>query len=306
MVSTLPTLTLLALLVASIPNLTSAQSPPGGALELGLRQRADTAFSSSDWTAAVDLYTRITELAPEDATAWFRIGLATLQAEGDSADAIAAFEAAIERGYAEAPALFGIARAHAIDRQGIAAIEQIERLADFGPSRGIAQRLETGAEFAPLRNVPRFQTALARIIPCNTPEYRQFDFWLGSWEVQNPQGQVVGRNTISELSDRCILFEDWEGTSGHKGLSLNYFDPRDRTWNQIFRDNTGNIAAWPDLKGGFLNGSMILESPTGIEPRSRWIWTKISEDKVRQMAESSGDGGETWTVIWDSYYIRQD
>jgi hypothetical protein len=25
---------------------------------------------------------------------------------------------------------------------------------------------------------------------------------------------------------------------------------------------------------------------------------------VRQMAETSSDQGETWTVVWDSYYVR--
>ena len=31
--------------------------------------------------------------------------------------------------------------------------------------------------------------------PCKArPEYRQFDFWVGEWDVQNPQGQTAGTN----------------------------------------------------------------------------------------------------------------
>src|SRR3970282_1522072 len=26
--------------------------------------------------------------------------------------------------------------------------------------------------------------------PCSAPEYRQFDFWLGEWEVTNPSGEI--------------------------------------------------------------------------------------------------------------------
>ena len=41
--------------------------------------------------------------------------------------------------------------------------------------------------------------------PCSAPEYRQFDFWLGEWEVQNPQGQVVGKNGHVITSIRSLV-----------------------------------------------------------------------------------------------------
>lgn len=140
--------------------------------------------------------------------------------------------------------------------------------------------------------------------PCSAPEYRQFDFWIGQWEVQNPKGQVVGKNSITQRLDGCLLLEEWESVRGGKGLSINYYDDRDGTWTQTYRDSSGKIATWPDLKGGFRDGSMILESVPGDHPMSRWVWTRIDKNKVRQMAESSEDGGKTWTVVWDSYYVR--
>ena len=141
--------------------------------------------------------------------------------------------------------------------------------------------------------------------PCTADEYRQFDFWLGDWEVQNPQGQVVGENTITSRLNGCMLTEEWESVRGGQGFSINYYDNVKGTWTQTYRDSTGNIAQWPDLVGGIQDGKMVLESVPGAEPMARWIWTPVEKDKVRQMAEVSNDGGETWQVVWDSYYVRK-
>lgn len=141
--------------------------------------------------------------------------------------------------------------------------------------------------------------------PCSAPEYRQFDFWIGKWEVQNPDGKVVGKNTIRKRLDGCMLTEEWEGVAGGKGFRINYYDDQQDTWTQTYRDNRGRIASWPDLVGGVRDGAMVLESVAGGEPMSRWAWTPISKKKVRQMAEVSEDGGQTWKIVWDSYYIRR-
>ena len=38
--------------------------------------------------------------------------------------------------------------------------------------------------------------------PCSTPEYRQFDFWIGDWVVYTPAGQIAGTNKIEQVSGR--------------------------------------------------------------------------------------------------------
>jgi hypothetical protein len=35
--------------------------------------------------------------------------------------------------------------------------------------------------------------------PCTAPEYRQFDFWIGDWEVRSAQGRVLGHNRITSI-----------------------------------------------------------------------------------------------------------
>jgi hypothetical protein len=156
-----------------------------------------------------------------------------------------------------------------------------------------------------LRSQARYDELVIRLTPCASDEYRQFDFWLGTWEVVSPQGQALGANTITASLDGCMLIESWESASGgQKGMSIYYYDRVEGTRTQIFRDNSGNIAQWPTLTGGLVDGAMVLESPPDSEPRTRWTWTAEADGRVRQMAESSCDDGESWSVIWDSYSVR--
>ena len=46
--------------------------------------------------------------------------------------------------------------------------------------------------------------------------YRQFDFWIGDWEVFNPQDQRVGSNRIDKVLGGCALHESWRGGTGHR------------------------------------------------------------------------------------------
>src|SRR5579885_2705911 len=34
--------------------------------------------------------------------------------------------------------------------------------------------------------------------PCSTPEYAQFDFWLGDWDVTVPGGKPAGHNLVTK------------------------------------------------------------------------------------------------------------
>src|SRR5262245_23301808 len=44
-------------------------------------------------------------------------------------------------------------------------------------------------------------TSISQAIPCGAPENRQFDFWIGDWQVHKPDGSFAGMNRIT-LEDR--------------------------------------------------------------------------------------------------------
>ncbi|HCT54101.1 MAG TPA: hypothetical protein DF712_16765, partial [Balneola sp.] len=63
--------------------------------------------------------------------------------------------------------------------------------------------------------------ALSQQAPCASEEHRQFDFWVGEWEVKNPSDQVVGSSKIELVSNKCALLENWTNAAGLGGKSLN-------------------------------------------------------------------------------------
>jgi hypothetical protein len=49
---------------------------------------------------------------------------------------------------------------------------------------------------------------------CSTPEHRQFDFWVGEWDVAMPDGKHAGVNTITREHGGCLVREQWRGEGG--------------------------------------------------------------------------------------------
>jgi len=143
--------------------------------------------------------------------------------------------------------------------------------------------------------------------PCSAPEHRQFDFWIGEWTVTNPQGQPAGNSVITTTLDGCVIHEHWQSaSSAYTGNSYNIYDAARKVWHQSWVDNSGLLL---QLDGQFEDGKMILvgERPAadGGSVFNRISWERISADKVRQLWESSSDGGKTWAVQFDGMYVRE-
>jgi hypothetical protein len=140
------------------------------------------------------------------------------------------------------------------------------------------------------------------------PEHRQFDFWLGEWEVRSPEGKVVGHNRVTRLFDATGLREEWAGASGLRGTSLNLYDAARGRWHQTWIDSSGTVLL---LDGGLRDGTMVLvgESPADGDPeatvRHRISWSLIDgdPDQVRQHWETSADGA-SWETAFDGRYRR--
>lgn len=142
--------------------------------------------------------------------------------------------------------------------------------------------------------------------PCAAPEYHQFDFWAGDWEVQNPSGHPVGTNLVTVEQDGCLLVEHWKSGRGiGTGSSFNYYDIRDKKWHQLYINNSGNAGEFPAMAGELNDGRMVLLSEMNNGKQSRWTWYTLAPGKVRQMAEETNDGGKTWAVTWDSVYVKK-
>jgi hypothetical protein len=144
----------------------------------------------------------------------------------------------------------------------------------------------------------------AKPAPCSAPEYRQFDFWLGEWEVRGPAGKVAGQNTITSTHGGCVLFENWKGAGGVTGSSFNVYDPAKKKWRQMWVDGTGGIL---DLEGALVDGRMVLASAPASKSDAvnRITWERLPDGRVRQLWETSSDGGATWKTSFDGYYTKR-
>lgn len=132
-------------------------------------------------------------------------------------------------------------------------------------------------------------------LPCTGPEHSQFDFWVGSWHVELPNGKPAGTNRIAKINNGCALLEEWTGAIGTNGKSLNMYDSERKVWHQTWVDTDGTLLV---IEGKFENGSMRMGNAS-----NRITWTPSKDGNVRQLWEQSTDSGKTWKVAFDGKYI---
>jgi hypothetical protein len=137
--------------------------------------------------------------------------------------------------------------------------------------------------------------------PCDSPEHRQFDFWVGDWKVMLPDGKHAGDNRIDRILDGCALHENWTGASGGRGFSYNAYDRDRKVWHQTWVDKQGTLLL---LEGTFSDGRMVLQGVQG-KALNRITWTPGKDGSVRQVWETSADQGKTWQVAFDGRYQRK-
>jgi hypothetical protein len=152
------------------------------------------------------------------------------------------------------------------------------------------------------------QTAPApKLAPCSAAEHRQFDFWIGQWEVFTPDGKKAGDNRIEAIESGCALLERWSGRGGFTGTSLNSWDAGARRWRQHWVDNQGGLLR---LSGQLEGQRMVLgaaephSDKPGVMVRERITWMPQADGSVRQLWERSEDEGVTWSTVFDGRYVR--
>jgi len=139
---------------------------------------------------------------------------------------------------------------------------------------------------------------------CPGPEFRQFDFWVGQWDV-TVQGNPAGTNIITREEQGCLIHEHWTGAKGGTGQSFNFFDASTRQWNQVWVDNSASSLR---LSGTFADNQMrltgVAPGPDGKPQQQRLTFFKNADGTVRQLWETSSDGS-SWQVAFDGLYRRK-
>lgn len=166
--------------------------------------------------------------------------------------------------------------------------------------------LSAGSALAQTAAAPPMAQALPRV--CDKPVYRQFDFWVGGWDVYvTGTERKVGRSLIEKLYNDCVLRENWDSPRrGFTGGSLNMYDDAAGTWRQTWTDAVGE---WTDYRGQLVGGEMRFlaretDRATGAPILRRMILTPSPDGTVRQRVEESPDQGVSWRTSTDLTYRR--
>lgn len=149
--------------------------------------------------------------------------------------------------------------------------------------------------------------------PCSDSLHRQFDFWVGDWEVYGKNGQKAGESQVSIILDSCIILEEWTSASLNRGIryagkSFNTYNRSTGQWQQTWVDNVGGTTEF--LKGGFADNMMRFETlPYQVSADTfairRLSFFHLGPDRLRQLGEISRDGKGTWTTEYDLEYRRR-
>lgn len=271
-------------------------------------EEANGYFQAQEWVKAAAAYEAIVAQDTTNMQARWRLGSALRQSE-QYAQAIEVYTRLAPVGGPFARVNLG--ELYALMGETDKSIAWLDQAVAGGFSN--QQYLANSVALAALQDDGRFSEILEQADqnarPCEFSEiHRQFDFWVGEWDVFTPQGQQAGTNSIQKDEQGCVLVEHWIGGGGGTGMSINYYDPGKEKWVQQWVASGGGLI----YQEGGLNeeGAMFLEGTLtplrGQESQLRGTWTLLPDGRVRQFYEQSTDGGMTWLTWFDGYYVRKE
>lgn len=138
---------------------------------------------------------------------------------------------------------------------------------------------------------------------------RQFDFWLGEWDVSWDEdgAQRTGTNRVELILDGKVILENFDGRPAmdFQGKSVSVYDQTIGRWRQTWVDSAGTYL---DFLGDFVDGRMLLQREGVFEGQSvlqRMVWYDITPENLQWNWERSRDSGATWELTWHIDYRRR-
>ena len=143
---------------------------------------------------------------------------------------------------------------------------------------------------------------------------RDFDFWLGSWQVHNWrlrerlggsdeweefEATSVARPLLDGLGNEDEFRTDHDG--GFIGMSFRFFDPAARRWSIYWADSRRPGVLDPPVFGRFDGDIGVFEGQDTFAGRPivvRFTWSGVTTPTPRWEQAFSADGGLTWETNW--------
>jgi ketosteroid isomerase-like protein len=134
-------------------------------------------------------------------------------------------------------------------------------------------------------------------------EHKQFDFWIGDWDVFESERTTRSAHIrVERILDNCVLWERYEDPTGLRGESFSIYDSGRKRWQQTWVTNRGQLLT---MSGQLQGGEMVLLgdglTSEGQQSRVRGTWKAVG-DGVRETAVVSSDNGKTWKPWFDLHF----
>jgi len=137
--------------------------------------------------------------------------------------------------------------------------------------------------------------------------WRDFDFFIGDWDVFDPDGgQRYGRNTLVASEQGCLLMGSWVNVNGGTGSSMNVYDPLKQQWRQIWQSPPSFIDQYGrlDEQGRMQMEGQIYYHGSGLTAPFKGTWSPIDADRFLQEFWQYDAAEDQWNLWFRGEYQR--
>ncbi len=267
-------------------------------------------LKAGKFSEASAAYEAIVKADPANAAAWYQLAAAEYSLKNYER-AAEAYQKNIS--ISDSPfGMYNLACVYSLMGRKDSAIEWLTKAADN--PKAILQTINfSDPDLSAIKDDPRVKSLAdkidRKIRPCMyQDEAKQFNFWVGEWEVYNPQGRHDGSSVIQSFAAGCGILENWTSAlGGGGGKSINFYDPDAKKWFQYWMGSNGVPTRY---SGVYRDGAMRYEgeftAADGKRNLLRLTFFNIDSNTVRQFSQSSNDDGKTWTTNYDYKYVRRN
>ncbi len=268
-------------------------------------QEADSLIKNKKYQEAENLYLEVIKSNPADNQAIFK--LASLYYSEKK------YDQAIKNYLILAPnknpiVLYNLACTYSLNKNKQEALNYLQEALNNGFSP--VSLLKTDPDLTNIRGDKKFIEIMNSVkLLENFPEAKKFDFWVGEWNVFNPQKQKAGDSRIEKILNGAVILENWTGINGYTGKSFNYYDMDKKKWIQFWVDQN-SASTYYEGNYDSTKNAIVYYSHDHVKDISPFIrrltFYNLGPNEVRQFSQRSTDKGETWTTEYDFSYIRKE